>query len=47
MDFHMVHGFVIHLAKRPIYNEFLVYDYFCVYTRSQKTLFNDNLKKTR
>ena len=32
-------------TKRPIYNEFLVYDYFCVYTRSQKKLFNDNLKK--
>ena len=32
-------------SKRPIYNEFLVYDYFCIYNSSQKVLFSDNLKK--
>lgn len=32
-------------SKRPIYNEFLLYDYFCIYNNSQKELFSDNLKK--
>lgn len=32
-------------SKRPLYNEFLIYDYFYVYTNSQKVLFYENLKK--
>lgn len=32
-------------SKRPLYNEFLIYDYLYIYTSSQKVLFNENLKK--
>lgn len=32
-------------SKRPIYDEFFIYDYFCIYNNSQKMLFDDYIKK--
>ena len=32
------------LSKKPSYNEFLVFDYYFIYNKSQKVLFEDNLK---
>ena len=34
-------------SKRPIYEEFFIYDYFCIYNNSQKILFDDYKKKKR
>ena len=32
-------------SRRPVYDEFLIFDYFYIYNNSQKILFDDNIKK--
>ena len=32
------------LTKKPVYNEFLIFDYFFIYNNSLKVLFEDNIK---
>ena len=32
------------LSKKPVYNEYLIFDYYFIYNNSQKILFLDNLK---